>query len=204
MPRKARQRYKNRIKDFRLVPARELILNPLNPRNHPDDQKAAMKAVLGEVGWADTLKARETPDGLELIDGEMRQDMDEIVPVLVLDVDEAEAELLLSTMDPIGAMAITARKAYEELVANAPAMGEGLKSMQAAVSDGYLTPLKLPVPARARAGKPAREPAEARMAGCRACGAQVRAFVDSLIEHMVDEHPELLSTFLHEKYEGAP
>jgi len=51
--------------------------------------------------------ARETPDGLMLIDGHMRAvtDPGAIWPVLVLDVNEAEADKILATYDPIAAMA---------------------------------------------------------------------------------------------------
>ncbi len=67
-----------------------------------------MKAVLAEVGYADALLARETPDGgLLLIDGHLRAETtpDQEVPVLILDVDEAEADKLLATLDPLSAMA---------------------------------------------------------------------------------------------------
>ena len=64
--------------------------------------------VLAEVGFAGAELARELPDGsLELIDGHARAEVagTAAVPVLVLDVDEAEADKILATFDPIGAMA---------------------------------------------------------------------------------------------------
>jgi DNA modification methylase len=54
------------------------------------------------------LIARELPDGrLMLIDGHLRAETtpDVEVPVLVLDLDEAEADKLLLTLDPLAAMA---------------------------------------------------------------------------------------------------
>ena len=52
--------------------------------------------------------ARQLPDGgLELIDGHLRAEVtpDTLVPVLVLDVSEAEAAKILVTLDPLAALA---------------------------------------------------------------------------------------------------
>ena len=98
---------RDRIIDFRRVPASELIPHPKNWRMHPNAQRDVLRAVLGEIGFADAVIARETPDGLQLIDGHLRQEPmgDAPVPVLVLDLDETEADLLLATLDPLAAMA---------------------------------------------------------------------------------------------------
>ena len=98
---------KDRIKSLRRVKASKLLANPKNWRTHPKEQAAALSGVLGEVGIADALVARETPEGLELIDGHLRKDTapDTKWPVLVLDVTEEEADKLLAIMDPLGAMA---------------------------------------------------------------------------------------------------
>lgn len=98
---------RDRIVGLRRVPAAELRANPRNWRRHPPGQQRALQALLERVGYAGALIARETPDGLELIDGHLRADLagSEQVPVLVVDVDEDEARLLLSTLDPLGDMA---------------------------------------------------------------------------------------------------
>ena len=98
---------KDRIKDFRRVPASELLPNPKNWRLHPQAQESALRGVLDEIGVADAVIVRETEDGLELIDGHLRRDVlgDQPVPVLVLDVTEEEAEKLLLTLDPLAMMA---------------------------------------------------------------------------------------------------
>lgn len=99
---------RDRIREFRRVPASELRPNPKNWRTHPDHQRDALRGVLAEVGYADALLARECPDGsLELIDGHLRAETtpDQEVPVLVLDVDEREAELILATLDPLAGLA---------------------------------------------------------------------------------------------------
>lgn len=98
---------KDRIKELRRVKASELIPNPKNWRTHPVAQQDALRGVLAEVGYADALIARETPEGLMLVDGHLRAETtpDSEVPVLVLDINEAEADLVLATLDPLAAMA---------------------------------------------------------------------------------------------------
>jgi len=99
--------FRDRIKEFRRVPAAELAENPRNWRKHPKAQQNALAAVLAEVGFAGAAVARETDDGLELIDGHLRRDVghDQEIPTLIVDVSKAEADKLLATYDPIGAMA---------------------------------------------------------------------------------------------------
>ena len=55
---------RDRIKELRRVPASELLPNPKNWRTHPVAQQDALRGVLAEVGYADALIARETPEGL--------------------------------------------------------------------------------------------------------------------------------------------
>src|SRR5439155_5146083 len=99
----AAMKIRDRIKELRRVPARNLLANPKNWRSHPQAQQDALKGLLAELGYCDALLARELPDGqLQLIDGHLRCDTtpDMEVPVLVLDVTEAEADKLLVTLDP--------------------------------------------------------------------------------------------------------
>ena len=99
---------RDRIKEFRRVTASELKPNPKNWRTHPDRQKDVLKGVLAEIGYADALLARELPDGtLELIDGHLRAETtpDQQVPVLVLDLNDDEADKLLAVFDPLASLA---------------------------------------------------------------------------------------------------
>jgi hypothetical protein len=99
---------RNRVKELRHVPASDLRPNPKNWRTHPTAQRDALRGILAEVGMADAVLARELPDGsLMLIDGHLRAETlgEGSVPVLVLDVNEAEADKLLATLDPVAAMA---------------------------------------------------------------------------------------------------
>ncbi len=73
---------RDRILELRRVPAKELAPHPKNWRSHPKRQQEALRGVLAEIGYADALLARETPDGLQLIDGHLRAELtpDQAVP----------------------------------------------------------------------------------------------------------------------------
>jgi DNA modification methylase len=99
---------RDRIRELRRVRAGDLLRNPKNWRRHPKAQADALRGLLTEVGYADALLARELPDGrLMIIDGHLRAETtpDSMVPVLVLDVTEEEADKILLTLDPLAAMA---------------------------------------------------------------------------------------------------
>jgi hypothetical protein len=99
---------RDRIKELRRVPARELRPNPRNWRTHPDSQRDALRGVLAEIGYADALLVRELEDNaLELVDGHLRAETtpDAMVPVLVLDVTQEEADKILLTLDPLASLA---------------------------------------------------------------------------------------------------
>ena len=107
---------RDRIKDLRRVKAAELLPNPKNWRRHPKAQADALRGILAEVGYADALLARELPNGkLILVDGHLRAETTpaSMVPVLVLDVTEEEADKILLTLDPLAAMAEADDKAAE-------------------------------------------------------------------------------------------
>jgi ParB-like chromosome segregation protein Spo0J len=93
---------------------------------------------LAEVGLADACLARELPDGsLMLIDGHLRAETlgDGDVPVLVLDVNEAEADKLLATLDPLAAMADSDAAKLDELLRNVDTGSEALQQMLAATAE---------------------------------------------------------------------
>jgi hypothetical protein len=110
---------RDRIVELRRVRAAELKPHPLNWRVHPERQRSALSRVLHEVGYADALVARTLVDGsLELIDGHLRAETtpDVDVPVLVVDLDEREAALLLAVHDPLTELAGRDGEKLEELL----------------------------------------------------------------------------------------
>ena len=129
---------KDRVKELRRVPASELRANPKNWRRHPPAQEAALRGVLDEIGFADALIARETEDGLELIDGHLRRDVmgDQEVPVLILDVTEEEADKLLLTLDPLAMMAHADTDQLLELLRDNPFESQAVADMLEALVNG--------------------------------------------------------------------
>jgi hypothetical protein len=125
-------RIRDRIKELRRVPASRLRPNPKNWRVHPQSQQDALRGVLAEVGYADALVARELEDGsLELIDGHLRAETtpDQEVPVLVLDVNEKEADKLLALLDPLAGLADTNRDALAGLLAGVETESRAVKEV---------------------------------------------------------------------------
>jgi DNA modification methylase len=99
---------RDRIRELRRVRAKDLLPNPKNWRRHPKVQANALRDLLAEIGYSDALLARELPNGkLMLVDGHLRAETtpDFEVPVLILDLDEAEADKLLLTLDPLASLA---------------------------------------------------------------------------------------------------
>jgi DNA modification methylase len=129
---------RDRVKELRRVPASELRANPRNWRTHPPAQEAALRGVLAEIGFADAMIARETEDGLELIDGHLRQEVmgDQEVPVLVLDVTEEEADKLLLTLDPLAMMAHADTDQLLELLRDNPFESNAVADMLEALVNG--------------------------------------------------------------------
>lgn len=94
---------------LRQVRAGDIRVSGKNFRTHNEAQRTAMRGLLADVGYVGALIARELPDGgVELLDGHMRlgeaADDDEL-PVLVVDISDEEAALVLATFDPIGDLA---------------------------------------------------------------------------------------------------
>jgi hypothetical protein len=140
---------RDRIKRFDRVYGHRIIDNPKNWREHSQAQQDALSAILAEIGFAGALLVRETPEGLMLIDGHLRKSIvvDQLVPVLVLDVDEAEADKLLLTFDPISAMAEANKDKLDALLRETQTNNEALLSLysQLAEDNGIIPPNFEPV-----------------------------------------------------------
>jgi DNA modification methylase len=123
---------RDRVVELRRVRAGDLKENPRNWRRHPERQRRALRAMLEEVGFADAILARERGDGsLEIVDGHLRRSMDPemVVPVLVLDVDEQEADKLLVSLDPLAALADADAGPLAELLASIETNSEDLRML---------------------------------------------------------------------------
>ncbi len=153
---------RDRIVELRRVRAGELRPNPRNWRRHPKRQREALRALLSEVGFADAILARELEDdSLEIVDGHLRQSMDPqaIVPVLILDVDQDEADKLLATLDPLAAMAIADPEPLRALLESVETSSEDVRHLLAGLATaadvharlGLVDPDEIPEPSEPRA-----------------------------------------------------
>jgi hypothetical protein len=124
---------RDRVKEFRRVPASELMDNERNWRTHPYAQRQALGELLEKVGIAGALLAYESPRNggkLTLIDGHARkEDHDVDWPTLILDVDDEEADLLLATYDPIAGLADMDPDALTDLLNDTGAGTPGLEDL---------------------------------------------------------------------------
>ena len=133
---------RDRVTELRRVRAGDLLPNPANWRRHPQAQQDALRGILAQVGYADALLARETPNGLMLIDGHLRAETtpDQEVPVLVVDVTEEEAALLLATLDPLAGMAVADPVKLAALMDGLKVDSEALRAMLTAAIPLPVTP----------------------------------------------------------------
>jgi len=129
----AAERIRDRIKEFRRVPAEEILDNEKNWRTHPLQQTQALAEVLDQIGIAGALTAyySERNGGkLTLIDGHARRATGETEwPVLILDVNDDEADTLLATLDPLTNMAGTDHEKLGQLVDSLKVGSAGIGDM---------------------------------------------------------------------------
>jgi hypothetical protein len=139
------QALKNRIVAHRRVRAADLRPHPRNPRTHPAAQRAALAAILAEVGLARSVLAyvadADKPLGdaapLTLIDGHLRQEelRGAEVEVEVLDVTDAEADKLLLTLDPLALLADYDQEMLDRLRESAETESNDLAAMWASIAE---------------------------------------------------------------------
>jgi hypothetical protein len=124
---------RDRVKEFRRVPAADLQDNDKNWRTHPYAQRQALSEILEKVGIAGALLAYESErngGALTLIDGHARrEDHDVDWPTLILDVDDDEADMLLLTYDPIAGLATMDPDALQSLLDESSAGTPGLEDL---------------------------------------------------------------------------
>jgi hypothetical protein len=121
---------RDRIKRFERVPAGQVIPNPKNPRVHNQAQRAVLRDLLDQIGMADVLLVRETAAGqFILIDGHLRRELfrqHELVPVVILDLNDEEADLLTLTLDSSAGMAEWNQMLCEALIGSVSTSSEAI------------------------------------------------------------------------------
>jgi DNA modification methylase len=133
---RTRSSFRNRIIELRWVRAGDLAANPKNWRRHPERQRRALRALLGEIGYADALIAREEHGSLQLLDGHLRRELDpeQQVPVLVTDLTVEEGDKLLLTLDPIAGLAVADPGPLADLLASVTSQSAAVQELLASVA----------------------------------------------------------------------
>lgn len=116
----AQPQWRNRIVESGTRRAGDFVAHPDNWRTHSSEQEALLVGVLETVGWVqDVIESKRTGyvlDGHLRVKAALARGEDEPVPYKVVDVTEAEEALILSTFDPLSALAGRDREKVAELL----------------------------------------------------------------------------------------
>jgi len=97
----------NRIVGHEVVAASKILRHPLNFRQHPDTQRAAVAEAITRLGWIEEVLVNKTTG--RLLNGHLRvalaEQRGETVPVTLVELTEAEERLALASLDPLGSLA---------------------------------------------------------------------------------------------------
>lgn len=110
----------------------QLLANPLNWRTHPREQLDALEGLLQQVGYVQRVVVNRRTG--HLVDGHARVSLalrrhEGTIPVLYVDLSEAEERLVLAALDPIGGMAGTDQELLDQLLDGMKAEDEGLQAL---------------------------------------------------------------------------
>jgi hypothetical protein len=117
--------WQNRIVGHGLEKPDELLANPRNWRIHPKAQQDALGGLLDKVGWVQDVIVNQRTG--HVVDGHLRVSLsisrqEPEIPVVYVDLSPEEEALVLASLDPLAAMAVTCGPAPR------PPMGSGVGS----------------------------------------------------------------------------
>lgn len=115
-------KWENRIVGHGLEDPAHLLANPRNWRLHPDQQKEALSGLLDRVdrvGWVQDVIVNQRTG--HVVDGHLRVSLalsreEAGIPVVYVDLSEEEERLVLASLDPMAAMAVTDEAMLAELM----------------------------------------------------------------------------------------
>jgi DNA modification methylase len=126
-----RKNWRNRIVEYGVTDAAELVTNPANFRVHPIPQVQALTGSLNDLGWiAPVIVNRLTG---RVVDGHLRArlagEQASLLPVAYVELSEKEEREALLALDPIAAMATIDRERLGELLAKVESEEQGIKQL---------------------------------------------------------------------------
>ena len=131
-----------------------LQAHPQNWREHPKAQARALASVLDEVGWVQQVVVNRTTG--HIVDGHLRVELavergEQEIPVLYVELTEAEEATILAALDPLAGMATTNQAKLAELMAAASLSDQALRDhlgklagLTSAIRTGKTDPDELP------------------------------------------------------------
>jgi ParB-like chromosome segregation protein Spo0J len=137
----------NRIVRHADVDPSTLAPSELNWRRHPQSQADALAGVLGSIGVVQSVIVNERSG--RIVDGHLRVQLaversEPLIPVVYVDLDDAEERLILATLDPLAALAETDAEQLRALLADVStddaALADLLSSLAASVTPTLPTP----------------------------------------------------------------
>ena len=132
--------WRNRIVGHGDEPPEQLLANPANWRVHPKEQQQALAGALAEVGWVAQVLVNRTTG--HVVDGHLRVELaisrgEPSVPVVYVELSEAEERLVLASLDPLAAMASAEKDALAALLAEIETGDAALARMLAELADQH-------------------------------------------------------------------
>lgn len=124
--------FRSRIVGHEDVDPEQLVANPRNWRIHPRRQQDALKGVLEDVGWVQSVVVNRQTGFV--VDGHARVALairhnEPTVPVTYVDLSAEEEALILATLDPIGALAVADADAVHALLSELDYDADSLSSL---------------------------------------------------------------------------
>jgi hypothetical protein len=137
---------RDRVIELRRVNRGDVSPNRHNFRTHPENQRAALKGILKEIGIAGAGLAyySERNGGkLTYVDGHLRdEEIPENFPVIITDLNDIEADLLLASYDPLSALAQTDKTLLDSLLKDVSTGDAAVSALLSdlAASEGLIPP----------------------------------------------------------------
>jgi DNA modification methylase len=117
--RKKPEQWKNRIVGITEEDPSQLLANCKNWRIHPKNQQDALNGVLNDIGFVTGVIQNDR--NATILDGHLRCELaiskgQKTIPVIHVDLTEAEEAEVLATFDPISAMAAADKEKLDDLL----------------------------------------------------------------------------------------
>lgn len=126
----------------------QLLAHPGNYRIHPKGQQAALEGLLNQVGWVQNVIVNRTTG--RVVDGHLRVSLaltrrEPTIPVVYVELTEDEESLVLASLDPLAAMAVTDDEALRVLLDGVVIQNDALSDLLSSIVRP-LTPFTFPTP----------------------------------------------------------